>query len=158
MKVEQCHSKALLNFKDENLWNSHWCLIRTHHNYPLQKYTFIKKLSRKASLAIRHEIDCSFEMRYCGVPLYRYIKGKYSLLHPPLFITSYLKKGGFPYAFFCPRKLDPPQASLIENNNIGLTVRHSSHKYSEQCDGKGNFWRLVRTNHNYPLKNTNLNS
>ena len=21
--------------KVENLWNSHWCLIRTHHNYPI---------------------------------------------------------------------------------------------------------------------------
>ena len=21
--------------KDESLWSSHWCLIRTHHNYPL---------------------------------------------------------------------------------------------------------------------------
>ena len=41
MKVEQYHSKTLLNFKDENLWNSHWCLIRTHHNYPLQKYIFL---------------------------------------------------------------------------------------------------------------------
>jgi len=28
MKDEQYHSKkTFLNFKDENLWNSHWCLI-----------------------------------------------------------------------------------------------------------------------------------
>ena len=34
MKVEQYHFKKPLSPKDENLWNSHWCLIRTHHNYP----------------------------------------------------------------------------------------------------------------------------
>ena len=41
MKVEQYHSKKPLSPKDENLWNSHWCLIRTHHNYPLRIYFYI---------------------------------------------------------------------------------------------------------------------
>ena len=30
-------TKLLLNpilLKDESLWSSQWCLIRTHHNYP----------------------------------------------------------------------------------------------------------------------------
>ena len=41
MKVEHYHSKKTLSPKDENLWNSHWCLIRTHHNYPLEIYFYI---------------------------------------------------------------------------------------------------------------------
>ena len=36
-KLNNITQTTLLNFKDENLWNSHWCLIRTHHNYPFKK-------------------------------------------------------------------------------------------------------------------------
>ena len=43
MKVEQHHTQKKLNFKDKNLWNSHWCLIRTHHNYPLNKTNLFYK-------------------------------------------------------------------------------------------------------------------
>ena len=35
MKIPQ---QPPLNSEDENLWNSHWCLIRSHHNYPLRIY------------------------------------------------------------------------------------------------------------------------
>ncbi len=55
MKVERHHiqrkkkQKKKLSVKDENLWNSHWCFIRTHHNYPLTKtnlfYTAINNLA-----------------------------------------------------------------------------------------------------------------
>ena len=32
MKLEQCYYPYTLHkIKDESLWNSHWCLIRTHH-------------------------------------------------------------------------------------------------------------------------------
>ena len=38
MKLEQCYYPHTLHkIKDESLWNSHWCLIRTHHNYPFIK-------------------------------------------------------------------------------------------------------------------------
>ena len=35
--VYESWTTLLLNptlLKDESLWSSHWCLIRTHHNYP----------------------------------------------------------------------------------------------------------------------------
>ena len=48
-KMNNIAQKNPLCVKDENLWNSHWCLIRTHHNYPLNKtslfYTAINNLA-----------------------------------------------------------------------------------------------------------------
>ena len=37
-EIYESWTTLLLNptlLKDESLWSSHWCLIRTHHNYPL---------------------------------------------------------------------------------------------------------------------------
>ena len=36
-EIYESWTTLLLNptlLKDESLWSSHWCLIRTHHNYP----------------------------------------------------------------------------------------------------------------------------
>ena len=41
MIVEQYYSKQPFKpFKDENLWNSRWCLIRTRHKYLFFNYYF----------------------------------------------------------------------------------------------------------------------
>ena len=37
---------------------------------PVVLFLLILYIGNKASLAIRHEINWSLEMRYCGVPLY----------------------------------------------------------------------------------------
>ena len=35
MKDGQYHYSTTYLSKDESIWSSQWCLIRTHHNYPL---------------------------------------------------------------------------------------------------------------------------
>ena len=47
--------------------------ITTRIFSPQMPFLLILYIGNKASLAIRHEINWSLEMRYCGVPLYIWI-------------------------------------------------------------------------------------
>ena len=67
----RCHIAYMGETRYKASANKENRLIATWIFSPQILFLLILYIGNKASLAIRHEIDWSLEMRYCGVPLYK---------------------------------------------------------------------------------------